>query len=94
MKFQVLLGSSDAPKIAHLAKNYITDEQFYEGKFFKTIVANRDLVLRVDRHTSKDLVQIKKNELTTHVDVGSFRSGKKIEVKILKGERATLTFPA
>ena len=95
MKFQVLLSSSDASKIYHLARNYTTDEQMYEGKYLKTVTAtDRDLVIKIDKHTSKDLLQIKQGGQMLLADTNSFKSGSKLSVTIPKGESAVINFPA
>jgi len=39
MKFQVILGSSDAKKISHLARNYTTDEKMFDNIFNKSVTA-------------------------------------------------------
>ena len=81
MKFQVILGSDDAKKIQHLARSYTSDVNMYSHKFDKTVVATDcDLVIKIDKHTSNELLQIKQGGQMLLADITSFKSGKKLSV--------------
>jgi len=44
-----------------LARNYCTDDKKFESKFYKEVFAtDKDLVIKVDDHSSHDLLEIKK----------------------------------
>mmetsp|Transcript_21015 Transcript_21015/g.28272 ORF Transcript_21015/g.28272 Transcript_21015/m.28272 type:complete len:93 (+) Transcript_21015:1799-2077(+) len=88
-KLQALLSSSDAHKIAHLAKNYRTDERKYNIKFSKKVTATeQDLVIRIDDYSSTDLMQIKSESAQLITDVGGFKSGRELFIKVPKGQSA------
>ena len=58
LKLKELLASPiDAHKIAHIARNYRTDDMKYVSNFKKTVTAtNKDLLIRVDDYSSIDLI--------------------------------------
>ena len=61
-RFKAILTSSDAKKIYHIARNYRTDDKKFECKFTKEVTApeDKDLVIKIDGMTSKDLIMLKK----------------------------------
>lgn len=93
-KFGVLLNSEDAKKIYHLARNYTTAHKLYDGKFSKIVTAtDSDLIIRVDKQTSKDLIQLQSGSGQVLADVNSFKTGRKLMVRVPKGQAATVEFP-
>lgn len=93
-KFGVLLNSADAKKIYHLARNYTTAHKLFDGKFSKIVTAtDSDLIIRVDKQTSKDLIQLQSGSGQVLADVNSFKTGRKLFVRVPKGQAATVEFP-
>ena len=96
MKLKIILESSDASKLYHLARNYSSDDQLYDVKFSKTVRANQAMTIRLDNHTSKDLIQIKKTDSEEDMilaNVSAFKSGKSISLNLAAGESAQIEFP-
>ena len=52
----MLTSATDAHKIAHLARNYRTDDYKFETSFKKTVTATKNLVIKLDEYTSQDLI--------------------------------------
>ena len=65
-----------------MARNYRTDDKKFESKFQKEIIAtDKDLVIKVDGHSSKDLLEIKKYGIPEK-EVRKCRSGHKLLIQI------------
>lgn len=63
-------------------------------KFNKTVTAtDNDLIIKIDDSTSKDLVQIKQGDKMIMADSGSMTTGKSLQIRVAKGESATIEFP-
>ena len=94
LKLQALLTSTDAHKIAHIAQNYRTDDRKYDIKFSKKVTAtDKDLLIKIDDYSSTDLIQIKGDSQSLIADVGGYKSGRDLYVRVPKGESAQIDFP-
>ena len=77
-----------------MARNYCTDDKKFECKFKKEVTAtDKDLLIKIDGHSSNDLIQIKKEGQTILADSGSIKSGKNLVMKVPKGTTASIEFP-
>ena len=87
IRFQAILESPmDAYKIKHLAQRYASSSKMFDFEFNKTVTAtDHDLIIKVDKHTSSQLLQIKNGSDFIIASKGSMLSGKKIEMRIPKG---------
>ena len=97
LKFKALLASKDdCSKVSHLAKTYATAPQKYSISVQREIVAtDNDLVLTVDKNTSKDLMKIVGEDgKAIYADAMAMKAGKKIKLNIPKGQKAILEYPA
>ena len=95
-RFQDIIRSPiDAMKIKHIARMYSTDEKKYAIKFKKEVKAPEDqaLCVKIDSHTSNDLIEIKKEGQTILADSGSLKSGKNMSIVVPAGTSATIEFP-
>ena len=93
-RFKAILTSSDANKIYHIARNYRTDDKKFECKFTKEVTAtDKDLVIKIDGMTSKDLIQLKKEGTQVLADGGSFKSGRKLLLQVPRGTTASIEYP-
>ena len=91
---ELLLSPVDAHKIAHVARNYRSDNKKFEVSFKKTVSATeKDLVIKVDDYSSTDLIQIKTEGQQLITDVGGFKSGRDLFVRVPKGQDAEIEFP-
>ncbi len=54
---------------------------------------DNDLIIKIDDSTSKDLVQIKQGEKMIMADSGSMATGNSLQIRVAKGESATIEFP-
>ena len=76
-------------KIKHIARMYATDDFKYDTKFKKEVKAtDRALRIKIDSHTSNDLIQIKKEGQTLWCDQGTLKSGKSMIMTVPVGETA------
>lgn len=86
IKFRAIMSSDeDSAKISHIAKITRTAPQKFMTSFRREVEATEeDLVIQMDKITSKDLVKISTDESAVYADAATIKS-KKIAIKIAKG---------
>ena len=91
----MLESAEDSLKIKHLARRYTTTVPKYKTSFKKEIRAtDTDLVVQVDKHTTKDLIKLTRSDGTMlYADSTTIKSGKKIKMSVPKDSTVTLEFP-
>ena len=97
IKYKALLASEmDSGQIRHIARSYKTSERKFKTTFSKEVVAsNEDLVIRIDKNTSEDIVEIiDEDNMPVYGDKKALEAGIKVAYTVKKGKKATIKYPA